>query len=100
MGELIDLGVAGNLVEKSGSWFAYDGQRIGQGRENSKQFMRDNPEVAAKLEAQIRSNAGYVADALLVGAENETEAAEANLEGADDAETAEVKTPSGKKKSG
>jgi recombination protein RecA len=97
-GELVDLGVAGNLVEKSGSWFAYDGQRIGQGRENSKQFMRDNTEVAAKLEAQIRSNAGFVADALLVGAENETEAAEANLDGADDAETTEAKAPSGKKK--
>ena len=57
-GELIDLGVKAGVVEKSGSWFSYDGQRIGQGRENAKQFMKDNAEVAAKLEAQIRANAG------------------------------------------
>ncbi|MBU0858828.1 MAG: recombinase RecA, partial [Alphaproteobacteria bacterium] len=55
MGELIDIGVASNLVEKSGAWFSYDGQRIGQGRENAKQFMRDNPELAGKLEAAIRA---------------------------------------------
>ncbi len=65
MGELIDLGVAGNLVEKSGSWFSYDGQRIGQGRENAKRFMVDNPEVAKKLEGKIRENAGLVSDAML-----------------------------------
>lgn len=65
MGELLDLGVKANLVEKSGSWFSYDGQRIGQGRENSKNFMRDNPEVAKKLEQQIRANAGLLADNLL-----------------------------------
>jgi recombination protein RecA len=70
-GELLDLGVQSNLVEKAGAWFSYDGQRIGQGRENSKQFMRDNTEVAAKLEGQIRQNAGLVADAMLVGPENE-----------------------------
>lgn len=66
-GELLDLGVQGNLVEKSGAWFSYDGQRIGQGRENSKQFLVDNPEIADKLEKQIRENAGLVADAMLVG---------------------------------
>ncbi len=76
-GELIDIGVQSNLVEKSGAWFAYDGQRIGQGRENAKKFMRDNPEVSAKLEGQIRQQAGVVADAMLTGPENETEAAEA-----------------------
>ncbi|HEY0900696.1 MAG TPA: recombinase RecA [Micavibrio sp.] len=79
-GELIDIGVQTNLVEKSGAWFAYDGQRIGQGRENAKKFMRDNPEVAAKLEGQIRQQAGVVADAMLTGPESATEAAEA-LEG-------------------
>jgi len=76
-GELIDLGVAGNLVEKSGAWFSYDGQRIGQGRENAKVFMRENPEVANKLEAAIRQNAGMVGEALLVGPETAEEAAEA-----------------------
>ncbi len=65
VGELIDLGVTGNLVEKSGAWFSYEGQRVGQGRDNSKIFLRDNPEIAAKLEAQIRANAGLVGEALL-----------------------------------
>jgi recombination protein RecA len=99
MGELIDLGVNANIVEKSGAWFAYDGQRIGQGRENAKQFMRDNPEVAAKLEAQIRANSGLVGEALLTGPENAQEAAEAELDG-EDAETPETPARSSKKKAG
>lgn len=82
-GELIDLGVQANLVEKSGSWFAYDGQRIGQGRENAKQFMRENPEVAAKLENSIRMKAGVVADAMLTGPDAD-EAVEATLDTVDD----------------
>lgn len=88
MGELIDLGVQANLVEKSGAWFAYDGQRIGQGRENAKQFMRDNPELAAKLENAIRMKAGVVADAMLTGPEAE-EAVDAALDASmdDDAPT-------------
>jgi recombination protein RecA len=89
MGELIDLGVASNLVEKSGAWFSYDGQRIGQGRENAKQFMRDNPELSAKLELQIRQNAGIVAGAMLVGPESSEEAAAANEGGSADAEMPE-----------
>lgn len=67
VGELIDLGVQANVVEKSGAWFSYDGRRIGQGRENAKQFMRDNLEVAAALENKIRSNAGLVAEAMMIG---------------------------------
>jgi recombination protein RecA len=70
-GELIDIGVQGNLVEKSGAWFAYDGQRIGQGRENAKTFMKDNPEIAAKLEAQIRGKSNVVAEAMLTGPESD-----------------------------
>ena len=46
------------MVEKSGAWFSYDGQRIGQGRENAKQYLRDNPEVAAAIEQKVRANAG------------------------------------------
>ncbi|MGQ0527103.1 MAG: recombinase RecA [Alphaproteobacteria bacterium] len=69
-GELIDLGVSGNFVEKSGAWFSYDGQRIGQGRDNAKIFMKDNPEIAAKLEAQIRQNAGLLGEALLAKTED------------------------------
>jgi recombination protein RecA len=66
-GELIDLGVKANIVEKSGAWFSYKSQRIGQGRENSKQFLRDNPVIAAEIEATIRANARTVADALAAG---------------------------------
>ena len=67
-GELIDLGIKANVVEKSGAWFSFDGQRIGQGRENARNFLRDHPEVAAQIEAQIRANMGSVANALLVDA--------------------------------
>ncbi|MBP7252612.1 MAG: recombinase RecA [Alphaproteobacteria bacterium] len=66
-GELIDLGVQANVVEKSGAWFSYEGQRIGQGRENAKQFMREHPEMADAIEAKIRANAGLVAGAMLAG---------------------------------
>jgi recombination protein RecA len=64
-GELIDLGVKANIVEKSGAWFSCDGQRIGQGRENAKQFMRDNPDMAQSIETRVRAQAGIVADAML-----------------------------------
>jgi len=65
-GELIDLGVQAGIVEKSGSWISYDGQRIGQGRENAKGFLRQNPEIADKIEAAIRANAGIVSNAMTV----------------------------------
>ncbi len=64
-GELIDLGVAANLIDKSGSWFSYKDQRIGQGRENAKQFMRDNPELADEIEHALRQNAGLFDDVML-----------------------------------
>jgi recombination protein RecA len=64
-GELIDLGVQANVVEKSGSWFSYEGQRIGQGRENAKAYLRENADVADQIEHAIRSNAGLVADAMM-----------------------------------
>jgi recombination protein RecA len=65
VGELVDLGVKAGIVEKSGSWFSYDSQRIGQGRENVKQFLRDNPAVANRIEAAIRQNAGLIAEKIL-----------------------------------
>ena len=71
MGELIDLGVKVGIVEKAGSWFSYDSQRIGQGRENSKQFLRDNPEMAHTIETAIRENAGLVAEELSNGFDEE-----------------------------
>ncbi len=64
-GEMIDLGVQANVVEKSGAWFSYDGTRIGQGRENAKQYLRDNPAMAASIEAKVRANAGLVASAMM-----------------------------------
>ena len=65
-GELLDLGMQAGVVEKSGSWFSHEGQRIGQGRENAKLFLRENPEIAEAIERAIRSNAGLVADAMMV----------------------------------
>ncbi|MGA2325806.1 MAG: recombinase RecA [Bryobacteraceae bacterium] len=59
-GDLIDLGAAQNLVEKSGSWYSYKGDRIGQGRENARQFLKDNPDVAQKLDAELRQALGMV----------------------------------------
>jgi len=64
-GELIDLGVAASVVEKSGAWFSYNGQRIGQGRENAKAFLKENTQVANEIEQKIRSNAGLVAGAMM-----------------------------------
>src|SRR5580658_4746452 len=64
-GELIDLGIQAGVVEKSGAWFSYDGQRIGQGRENAKQFLKDNPEMADAIEKKVRANAGIVENAML-----------------------------------
>ena len=65
VGELIDLGVKAGMVEKSGAWFSFDSQRLGQGRENAKSFLKANPEVAAKIEATIRQNSGLVAERIL-----------------------------------
>jgi recombination protein RecA len=70
-GELIDLGVKAGVVEKSGAWFSYDSQRIGQGRENAKAFLKQNPEMAAKIEAAIRQNAGLIAEQILGPTEGE-----------------------------
>jgi recombination protein RecA len=59
-GDLIDLGVANNLVEKSGSWFSYKGERIGQGRENAKQFLKDNVDIRSKIDGELRKLLGLV----------------------------------------
>ena len=69
VGELVDLGVKAGIVEKSGAWLSYDGNRIGQGRENAKQFLKDNPKIADEIERAIRSNAGLIVDKMLVNAE-------------------------------
>jgi recombination protein RecA len=80
MGEIIDLGVKAGVVEKSGAWFSYDSQRIGQGRENAKTFLKQNPDIANKIEAAVRQNAGLIAEQIL--------AAEGEEDKDDDAEEA------------
>jgi recombination protein RecA len=81
-GELLDLGVQAGIVEKSGSWFSFDGQRIGQGRENAKAFLKENPVVADTIEHKVRENAGLVASAMLEGPD--ADAGAANDAAADD----------------
>ena len=67
MGEILDLGVKAGIVEKSGAWFSYDSQRLGQGRENSKAFLKANPDITAKIETSIRQNSGLIAEQILAG---------------------------------
>ena len=65
VGELVDLGVKAGIVEKSGAWFSYDSQRLGQGRENAKTFLKENPDIADRIEAAIRQNSGLLAERIL-----------------------------------
>ncbi len=64
-GEIIDLGVKANVIEKSGAWFAYNGEKLGQGRENAKLFLKDHPEVALEIENKIKADAGHLASELI-----------------------------------
>jgi len=71
IGEILDLGVKAGLVEKSGAWFSYDSVRIGQGRENSKNFLKENPEMADRLEKAIRARTDKVAEEMMAGPDPE-----------------------------
>jgi recombination protein RecA len=82
-GELVDLGVKAGVVEKSGAWYSYDSQRIGQGRENAKVFLKANPDIAAKIEVAVRQNSGLIAEAIAAGEP-------ADKDDDDDAEAAEA----------
>ena len=88
-GEILDLGVQGGFVEKSGSWFSAEGERIGQGRENAKQYLLDHPEMMETLENKIRANAGLMSEAMLVGPEDDDNAPE--LEVVDNKDTSSKK---------
>ncbi|GJL98975.1 MAG: protein RecA [Methyloligella sp.] len=66
-GELVDLGVKAGIVDKAGAWYAYEGEKIGQGRENAKKFLLENPETYAKIDTAIRANAGLIAEQILEG---------------------------------
>jgi len=74
VGELVDLGVKAGIVEKSGSWYSYDGSRIGQGRESAKTFLTENPDIADKIEQAIRANAGQIGQNLVLDASEKAEA--------------------------
>jgi len=65
IGEIIDLGVKAEVIEKSGSWFSYDSQRIGQGRENVREFLKQNPDIAASIEKAVRAHSGQIAEEML-----------------------------------
>ncbi len=84
-GEIVDLGVQAGFVEKSGAWFSAEGERIGQGRENAKQYLRDNPAMMLTLENKIKGSAGIVAEALLVGPDSNEAAEAAEIAAADEA---------------
>jgi recombination protein RecA len=75
-GELVDLGVKAGVVEKSGAWFSFDSQRLGQGRENAKLFLKQNPDAAEKIEQAIRENAGLIAERILENGDDDDSAAE------------------------
>ena len=94
--KFFDLGVQGGFVEKSGSWFSAEGERIGQGRENAKQYLLDHPEMMATLESKIRENAGLISEALLVGPDDEGLAP--NLEVVDAKEDSSKKVSTKKEK--
>jgi recombination protein RecA len=88
-GELVDLGVRAGIVEKSGAWFSFNGERIGQGRENTKAFLKEHPKVAAEIEKAIRQNAGLIVDQMLQATPEGDEAAdaEASPDDLDEADT-------------
>ncbi|MEP3073333.1 recombinase RecA [Maricaulis sp.] len=75
MGELLDLGVKGDVIEKSGSWYSYNSERIGQGRENARQFLLDNPDISNEIEKKVRANAGLIAEEMLTGPDADDEVA-------------------------
>ena len=77
VGELIDLGVKANVVEKSGAWFSYDSTRIGQGRENAKQFLRDHRDMADAIEKRVRDQSGVVANSMMAPRRGRTRTADA-----------------------
>jgi len=81
VGELIDLGSKVGVVEKSGAWFSYEGERIGQGRENAKAYLKEHPKVANAIEKAIRQNAGLIVDKLLIEGQPDEDGEEPDEDG-------------------
>ena len=97
-GDAVDLGVEAGIIEKSGAWFSFGGERIGQGRENSKSFLKEHPEVAVKIEKAVRQNAGLIVDKMLAAPEgSEASDAEATPEDIDDDGVPVAKAAKGKR---
>ncbi len=86
MGELLDLGVQAGVIDKSGAWFSYGDERVGQGRENAKIFFKENPEIAAEIEHKIRTNAGLISEVMMGNPEDFKDGEEANNAPANSAE--------------
>ncbi len=100
VGEVIDLGVKAGIVEKSGAWLSYNGAKIGQGRENAKAFLTENPKLLREIEQKVRQNAGLLSTALLADAEDEDEL-QVDEDGVIiEADTADVSAGKSKKASG
>jgi len=100
MGELVDLGVKAGIVEKSGAWFSFDSERIGQGRENAKAYLKEHPETAAKIERAIRQNAGLIASQILEGVPGSVEASGAATSGTATGEATSGEATSGEESEG
>jgi recombination protein RecA len=95
-GELADLGVKAGIIEKSGAWFSFNGERIGQGRENTKAFLKEHPKIADQIEKTIRQNAGLIVDKMLQAAPEGDEGKDAD-EGPDGFMAEEQELDAGKK---
>jgi recombination protein RecA len=96
-GELVDLGVKAGIIEKSGAWFSFGGERIGQGRENTKAFLKEHPKVGAEIEKAVRQNAGLIVDKMLQAAPEASEAADAEAGPDGFAEDDDAEPAAGKK---
>nr|WP_310522428.1 recombinase RecA [Polymorphobacter sp.] len=79
LGEILDLGVKAGVVEKSGAWFSHDSVRIGQGRENAKKYLKEHPEMAAKIEKLVRDNASGISDALMAGPDSDSDDSDSEM---------------------
>ncbi len=89
LGEVLDLGVAGNIVEKSGAWYAFNGEKIGQGRDNSREFLKENPELAIEIENKVRESLGIPLIAVNAAAKPEKAEKAEKIEKAEKVEKAE-----------
>src|SRR5262249_24523548 len=96
-GELVDLGVKAGIIEKSGAWFSFNGERIGQGRENTKAFLKQHPKVGIEIEKAVRQKAGLIVDKMLEASPEGDEAADADAEAGPEEFVGDTSEPDAKK---